>query len=59
MCIPANASKLFCMAHLVNAFYTILTIHLQYQILYACKLESLNCRKSTEIRERAFYLGNE
>ena len=37
MCVAANAPALFCMADLaniLNAFYTILTFHFYYQILY-------------------------
>ena len=44
---------------ILNGFYCILTFHFEYQILYTCKLASLSCRKSTQVRERAFSIGNE
>ena len=36
MCAAPNASEFFCKAHLakMNAFYTILTFHFKYEILY-------------------------
>ena len=44
MPVAADASELFCMAHLANIkrFYTILTFHFEYQILYASKLTRLS-----------------
>ena len=44
MCAAANASELFCMAHLANIepFYTILTFHFKRQILNVGKLASLS-----------------
>ena len=43
MCVAANASELFCVAHLANVelFYTILIVHFKYGILYAFKLANL------------------
>ena len=62
MCVTANASELFCLAHLENTERFLdpsLTFHFKYQISYACKLASLSWRKSAQVREGAFSLGNE
>ena len=69
MCVAANGSELLCVAHFhfhlqtfkknKNAFYTILTFHFKYQVLYTCKLASLCWRKSTQRREVVFSLRNE
>ena len=52
MCFAANAFELVCMAHLRNIerFYSILTFHFKYQILYTCKLASMSNQKSTQVR---------
>ena len=52
MCVAANASELFCMAHLSNinnAFYTILNFHSKYQILYKGKLTVKNQFKCEKV----------
>ena len=62
MYAAANVSKLCCMAHLANFepfFYTIPNCRFKYQILHKCKVASLSWRKSTQIRESEFSLGNE
>ena len=42
-----------------NAFYTILTFHLKYQIFYECKIANFSWCKATQVREGAFSHGNE
>ena len=44
LCNATNASELFCMVHVANAFYTILTFDFKCQILYASKLPSLSVK---------------
>ena len=44
---------------ILNFFYIILNFHFKYQILHTCKLANLSWRKSTQVREGAFSLGNE
>ena len=59
--LDANASEMFCTAHLsnLNAFYIFLTVHFKYQILCECTLSRLSLRKSIQVPEGAFSLGNE
>ena len=61
VCVAANASELFYMGHLANneCYFSIQNFHFKHQILYSCKLASLSLRKSTQMREGAFSLGNE
>ena len=41
MCVAANASELFCMAHLANIEWLLYSsnFHFKYRILYPCQLE--------------------
>ena len=57
MCVAADASKLFCMAHIayIKSFLYHLNFHFKYQTLYTCKLDRLSWRKSTQVRESAFF----
>ena len=57
MCVAPDASALFVWPNqqILKAFYTIITFHFKYQILYPCKVASLSCRKSTQVREGAFF----
>ena len=61
MCVVANVSESFYMVHLakIERFYTIPTFAFKYQILYAGNFAILSRRKSTQVREGVFSLGNE
>ena len=61
MCVAANASKLFCMINLANIerFLSHSNFSFKKKNCVCMEICQLELTKPTQVRERAFSLGNE